>query len=152
MSPSSSGARLNQLLTELMGALHRHSTGESLRIMVEEGITLPQLVALQRLQHGGPTTVSGLHDCLNLSASATSHLVDRLVERGFVERTEDPADRRQKRVAIAPAGGGLIDRLARSRVAELDAAVSSLDPELVARLFGVFEQVIARLNPEGERR
>jgi DNA-binding MarR family transcriptional regulator len=47
--------------------------------------------------------------------SATSRLVDGLVRRGLVERQEDPADRRVRRVAIAKDGEALLRRFERTR-------------------------------------
>src|SRR5438034_2886716 len=39
--------------------------------------------------------VSDLARCLSVSAATASILVDRMVDRGFVDRREDPQDRRQ---------------------------------------------------------
>lgn len=138
--------RLADLLNEMNWAIQRHSAGETLRVMHEAGLTLPQMVVLHVLHHAGPSPVTRLTDATHLSASATSHLVDRLVERGFVDRAEDPEDRRQKRVAITPAGLALLEDLARLRVDELDQALSSLDPLLLDALVTVFEATIHQLS------
>lgn len=143
---STQGRRLGELLNELNWAIHRHSAGETLRVMNEAGLTLPQMVVLHMLHHAGPSPLNRLSDATRLSASATSSLVDRLVERGLVDRAEDPDDRRQKRVAITPAGVALLEDLARLRVIELDEALSSLDPLLLDALVTVFEATIHQLS------
>jgi DNA-binding MarR family transcriptional regulator len=140
------GARFSKLLADFMAAIHRHSQGETLHLLSEQAITLPQMVAMQHLHYSGEASVSMLQETLRLSPSATSHLVDRLVERGFVTRSEDAEDRRQKRIQITRLGQALIDRLARSRVQELDDAVAALEPALRDQLFGVLEQVVDRLK------
>ncbi|MSQ03327.1 MAG: MarR family transcriptional regulator [Myxococcales bacterium] len=66
---------------------------------------------------------------LNLSASATSHLVDRLVERGFVTRDEDTTDRRQKNVAITAAGLDIVQRSSAARRQQIGAGVADIEPE-----------------------
>jgi len=54
-----------------------------------------------------PVRLSELNRHVLLSQPAMSRLVDRLAERGFVERCADPADRRGVRLALTPAGGRL---------------------------------------------
>lgn len=149
--PDLSALRLGDLFQQLMWALHRHSAGETLRIMNEASLTLPQMVALHTLHYAGPCTVTRLTDALRLSPSATSHLVDRLVERGLVDRAEDPEDRRQKRVAITPTGQALLERLAAERLEEFRDAVLALPPDLVAQLLSVFERVIVELDAPKEK-
>lgn len=74
----------------------------------EHGLSLPQMATLHHLHAAGPAPVSDLSRHLNLSLTATSHLVQRLVSKGLVTRTEDPHDRRRKRVALDEAGRELV--------------------------------------------
>ena len=62
-------------------------TGQStvLAAMSESGLTLPQIVVLHVLDRG-PATISTLADYLHLSLSATSSLVQRLVQEDLVSR------------------------------------------------------------------
>ena len=46
-----------------------------------------------------------------IGSSAVSGLVDRLVEHGYVDRHEDPNDRRQQLVSLTPAGEEVLDRI-----------------------------------------
>src|SRR5882757_5743547 len=91
---------VGDLVGALMGLVHRRSAGSTLALMNEAGLTMAQMVALYVLDHLGAQSVGAVASFLNLSPAATSHLVDRLVTSGFVGRTEDPVDRRQKRVVI----------------------------------------------------
>ena len=52
----------------------------------------------------GPVRIGELHRHVLLSQPALSRLVDRLVERGLVERCADPADRRGVRLSLTAAG------------------------------------------------
>jgi DNA-binding MarR family transcriptional regulator len=78
------------------------SLGEDLAIMAETGLTLPQVLTLFKLHDQSPQCVSSIAAVLHLSQPATSQLLDRLVQEGLVDRTEDPGDRRRKRLAITP--------------------------------------------------
>ncbi len=51
-----------------------------------------------------PQRIGELHRHVLLSQPALSRMVDRLVERGFVERCPDPADRRGTRLSLTAAG------------------------------------------------
>ena len=63
-----------------------------------------QLNALYRLYHSGPQTIAELAKGASLSQTASSRMVERLVQNGLVERHEVPEDRRQKRVELTQAG------------------------------------------------
>jgi len=137
--------QLAVLFGQMMALIHSRFAGDSLTILHETGMTLPQLVGLQVLHHAGPVSVSMLSAALKLSASATSHLVDRMVEKGFVARTEDPEDRRQKRLEITETGRSLVERLQASRTAEFTTAFSEVNPEFQSQLVPIFEQLNAEL-------
>jgi DNA-binding MarR family transcriptional regulator len=51
-----------------------------------------------------PLRIGELHRHLLLSQPALSRMVDRLAERGLIERQADPADRRGVRLALTPDG------------------------------------------------
>ena len=63
-----------------------------------------QLNALYQLYHSGPQTIADLAKAASLSQTASSRMVERLVQNGLVERREVPEDRRQKRVELTEAG------------------------------------------------
>src|ERR687897_3297565 len=51
-----------------------------------------------------PVRIGELHRHVPLSQPALSRMVDRLVERGLVERCPDPADRRGVRLSLTDTG------------------------------------------------
>ena len=106
------------------------SLGEDLAIMAETGLTLPQVLTLFRLHDHSPQCVSSIAAVLYLSQPATSQLLDRLVQERLVDRTEDPGDRRRKRLAITPRGARLVTRLADAKSRGLDHAANSLSPQV----------------------
>src|SRR5581483_11979770 len=52
----------------------------------------------------GPTPMSRLAEVLNCEASNLTGLVDKLENRGLVERQPDPGDRRVRLLALTEAG------------------------------------------------
>lgn len=142
-------ARLSMLLHQVMGLINRASGAGTLEMMNTHNLTLPQMVALHVLRYEGPLSTLRLMDDLQLSASATSHLVDRLVERGWVTRKENQDDRRQRTLEVTPLALQMLDEMAEQRAKEFEVAFSRVDPALRDQLNTVFEQVIKQLSRGG---
>jgi len=144
---------VGDLVGDLMGLVHRRSAGSTLALMNEAGLTMAQMVALYVLEHKGAQSVTAIASFLNLSPAAASHLVDRLVTSGFVGRTEDQEDRRQKRIVITAAGRALAARVHEQRAREFASALALLAPELQRQFAGVLSRVVEALRkaPETNR-
>src|SRR5690349_17062831 len=61
---------------------------------VKQGVSMTHLHLLSMLDRHGPVPMSRLADLLDISVSNATGLVDRLEERGWVERVRDREDRR----------------------------------------------------------
>jgi DNA-binding MarR family transcriptional regulator len=139
-------AEVGDLVGDLMGLVHRRSAGGTLALMNEAGLTMAQMVALYVLDFAGPQSVTAIASFLNLSPAATSHLVERLVVGGFVGRTEDQSDRRQKRVALPPAGRVPAAREHQARAREFASALALVSPELQRQFARVLGRVVEELR------
>ena len=91
-------------------------------------------------------SVSSIAACLKLSPPATSHLVDRMVVAGLVGRTEDPIDRRHKRIEITSTGRDLIEGTNERRTREFTRVLSSLTGEVQAQFGKVLARVVTELK------
>jgi MarR family transcriptional regulator, organic hydroperoxide resistance regulator len=78
----------------------------------------PGLVALRSLDPDEPLPMSELASCLHLDNSTVTGIVDRLEERGLVERRTGAHDRRVKMLVVTEAGAAV-----RTRIVERFAAV-----------------------------
>jgi DNA-binding MarR family transcriptional regulator len=114
--------------------------------MHASGITLPQIVTLTLLRRDGAMAVSPIAERLRMSLSATSSLVQRLVEQQLVTRTEDPDDRRQKRIELTGGGARLIERLQLERVSALGRGAAKLPVVLRSELLDVANRAVAHLR------
>jgi DNA-binding MarR family transcriptional regulator len=137
---------VGELLRELINLIVHRSAGDMFAIMSSIGLSLPQLVALQRLESFGPASISGIAAGLNLSMAATSHLVDRLVQLDLVARSENQHDRRHKRVVITDAGLDLLNSIAQTRVREVNQSVAVLHPDQRLHLSHVLRSVVNALR------
>ena len=78
---------------------------------MEIDLTLPQLRTLFVLAEDGPLVIGQIAQRLGIGLSTGGHLVDRLVQAGLAERTEDVEDRRRTLARLTPKGEELLTRL-----------------------------------------
>src|SRR5690606_370424 len=71
-------------------------------VAAEVGLTPQQAILLRQL--GQPRAMCEVAVILACDRSNVTGLVNRLEERGLVERAPDPHDRRMKRLRLTPAG------------------------------------------------
>jgi DNA-binding MarR family transcriptional regulator len=82
-----------------------------------------------------PMRMGELHRHVLLSQPALSRMVDRLVERGFIERSPDPADGRGIRLSLTAAGRDIQHQIGRRHARSVARAVTAeLDPEELRQL------------------
>jgi DNA-binding MarR family transcriptional regulator len=72
-----------------------------------------------------PVRIGELHRHVLLSQPALSRMVDRLVERGFVERSPDPADGRGVRLSLTDAGRDTQHRIGRRHARSVARALTA---------------------------
>jgi MarR family transcriptional regulator, organic hydroperoxide resistance regulator len=74
-------------------------------------LTLAQLRTLAILAEEGPLVIGQIAQRLGIGLSTGGHLVDRLVQAGLAERTEDVGDRRRTLAQLSSAGEDVYARL-----------------------------------------
>ena len=97
--------------------------------LVKLGISMTHLHALTMLQHHGPLTMSRLAEMLDVSLSNATGIVDRLEDRGFVERVRVKDDRRIVMVQPTTAADVVREQLDVLRSDMLDEALARLDDD-----------------------
>ena len=130
-----SSKKLAAELLELWHHLMRGSSEQMYALIAELDISITQMKTLHVLADGGSeVSVKELSDRLGLSLPGASRIVDALLRRGWLERREDPDDRRMKRVGITAEGRKALDRIETARLAGLEDYAASLTPEQRTRL------------------
>ncbi len=92
-------------------------------------LTMPQLRALFALRRHGDSRMGVVANQLGTSLSTATGVIDRMVERGLVERWQDPADRRSNVCRLTPEGVDLAERLLTLRRREWGERLNSLSDE-----------------------
>lgn len=73
------------------------------------GLTYTQYIAMVALSEDDDQTVSMLGEKLFLESNTLTPILKKLESSGFITRHRDPADERQVRVSLTPAGRDLLD-------------------------------------------
>ena len=105
----------------------------SKRLSRETGLTAPQLAILQAIADLGEVTTGRISADVSLSQATVTVILDRLVDRGLVERYRSPEDR----------------RIVHSRLTVTGAqALAAAEPAVSARLVREFERLPAEKQVE----
>jgi DNA-binding MarR family transcriptional regulator len=123
-----------------------HSEGAMLSLMEDAGVTLSQVLLMNRVERLGWVSLSDLAQHAPSSPAAVGQMVDRLVRKGLVERREGLADRRVKSVSISKKGASLLRALERARTADYAGGLAGVTSELGTRLCGLIQQAIGQID------
>jgi DNA-binding MarR family transcriptional regulator len=132
---SSPSELIAAIVGELRGSLRELRCG-TLERMIGLGVSMTQMHVLWLLEHHGEVPMSRLAELLDVSLSNSTGLIDRMEERGLVERTRVPDDRRLVVVRLGPEGIRILGQLQALQHDRLQRALARVDP---GRLGGVLE-------------
>ncbi len=102
--------------------------------LVRQGISMTQLHVMHLLQGHGEMPMSRLAEMLDVSLSNATGLIDRVEERGVVERVRVAEDRRMVMVRLTPLGRETLDEIEALREQVLRRVLDRLDE---AKLVGM---------------
>jgi DNA-binding MarR family transcriptional regulator len=143
---------IDTILAEVDGSLRELKCASTGRL-VKSGVSMSHLHVLWQLEHHGEMSMGRIAEILGVSMSNATGLIDRMEERGLVERVRVPDDRRL--VLVRPASEGLrvIDEVEGLRREGMRAVLQRIDRVRLARLAEAFadlrEAVIAEFGRTG---
>lgn len=82
----------------------RRSMHNFMQYVKQNGYSMSQVNTMFHIMRHGTCGVSELADRLGITNAAASQLLERLVQQKMVDRTEDPEDRRNKRIILTETG------------------------------------------------
>lgn len=95
-------------------------------LLQSHNLTVPQFEVLSTLAIADCTTQQELAQRLQVTKGNLVGLIDRLTERGWVERVQVQADRRVNRVRITEAGKDLLHKAFPEQVGAVETMMSGL--------------------------
>jgi MarR family transcriptional regulator, 2-MHQ and catechol-resistance regulon repressor len=96
--------------------------------IARHGLTLAEFAALEALYHKGPMLLNEIQRRILVSSGGITYLVDRLAERGLVERRACREDRRASYAALTAAGESFIAGIFPAHAAVIERALGGLAP------------------------
>lgn len=99
------------------------------RVTRANNLSLAQMNVLIHLYYKGPREVMEVTDLVQVSPAGASQMVERLVQMGWVQRTESLADRRVRLVQLTAAGRNLVATSIAARQAWIDQLGAALTPD-----------------------
>ena len=104
-------------------------------------MTIPQIRTLVLLERMGPLRMGNIAIYLGRALSATTTVMDRLVEKGLVDRVADPSDRRVVICQLSESGEQAITRFWRIGRERLQIVADLLDEEQLETVVQGFELI-----------
>ena len=80
-------------------------------MLADRGLTPHHFGMLITLDHLGVAHQRRLSELVGIDPRNAVPVIDLLHQRGLIQRTSDPADRRRRAIALTPAGQGLLNDL-----------------------------------------
>jgi DNA-binding MarR family transcriptional regulator len=136
LTTASTADRLRVSIGRLARRLRQQSLG---------GLTPSQTSVLSTLDRNGDMSMSRLADHESISKPSVTGIVGRLVDKGLVERSKDPSDRRSAIVAITSSGRRTLQKRRRERTAYLARRIDALDDEdreILDKAVALLEQMV----------
>jgi DNA-binding MarR family transcriptional regulator len=129
---------------EIIGGFRCAGTGR----LVKLGVSMTHMHVLWMLQHHGDLPMSRMAELLDVSVSNATGIVDRMEERGLVERVRVPDDRRVVLVRISTGGGQALDEIEAIKQDRLQSILSHLDAPQRVRLARSLDDIRAAIAAE----
>ena len=110
---------LQRCASAVMGNFHKHADLYDL--------TLTEFEILEALYHKGPLLLGDVQRKILLSSGGVTYAIDRLADKGLVERRECTTDRRARYAALTPKGEGVVSRIFPAIASHIEETMSVLN-------------------------
>ncbi len=106
------------------------------------GFSKSHILLLELLSKEGPKRPSVIAERLKVTTGGVTVLTTKLINSGFIEKTQSSSDRRSSQIAITPEGEKILDE-SRSHVSEMvNSMFGMLTNEEIKTLHTIFEKCL----------
>ncbi len=130
----------------LLFQLFRSQRREMIAMKTELQLNPAQVHLLFNLEPGQPVPMSELAESLVLDASYITGLVDKMEDRGLLQRQANPSDRRVKLISLT-AEGVKTREMVQERVSQPPPFIAGLPPEDLIALRDIFQRATLLIQP-----
>jgi DNA-binding MarR family transcriptional regulator len=136
-TPEPIEARIATGIHDMIAGFRCAGTGR----LVKAGVSMTHMHVMWLLEHHGDLPMSRMAELLDVSFSNATGIIDRMEERGLVERVRVPDDRRVVLVRIAARGVEALEEVEAVKRDRLQAILGRLDPSRLARVAEALEDL-----------
>lgn len=115
----------------------------------EKGLSRSMIGTLFHLSHRDHAGVSDLGEHLGVSSAAASQMLERLVEEGWIQRIEDPDDRRMKKITLTDKGYHVMKESVSARLGWLEDLTAELSEEDKTQITSALKLIINKAKEMG---
>ena len=116
---------LDEQLIHLLRRAHQRASAVFNSSVGDQQLTPAQFFAMSRLSELGPLSQNRLGRLAAMDPATIQGVIRRLAQRGIIERSKDPGDKRRTVVRLTPQGEAVLDNV---RFAALNVNESLLKP------------------------
>lgn len=136
---------LSQAIAQLMPRIIQ---GVQLEFLVKRTLTQTQFLVLVAIHSRGSCPMSGLANNMHVSLPTMSGIVERLVEKGYVQRVEDKEDRRKVVVELSKSGKEMISQFQGAVSRRWNEVLKNLGQQDIEAFYAVIAKLTAQLKGE----
>jgi DNA-binding MarR family transcriptional regulator len=112
-------------------------------ILEKHGVRLAGLRALRVLRDLGTVPISHFAEALEIPRSTATGVVDRLAERGLIERVFDTVDRRTINIGVTPRGLAALEDRSLLDESAIGRSIRALAPDEQRQLADLLERIVS---------
>lgn len=147
-------SQLNDFLSKFekhMSVISKGFHGAGFAEIDDIDVTIPQFVALDRISKKECPKMSDLSSDLGVTLGNITMMIDRLIKEGFVERKDDPSDRRIVRVCLKQKGKNLIKKANEHKLGSMARIFGKMSEDDRIALLRIVEKLADAIKEEKER-
>jgi DNA-binding MarR family transcriptional regulator len=133
--PIAAGYGINRVALLLQQAMERRMLAAGLDLTIEQWAVLLQIFQVREITHGE------LADRTFRHRTSLTRMIDTLVDKGYVQRTADPQDRRIVQLSLTSEGQSLMMILLPLAIDTLSVALDNVPPDQMQVLIGLLQHI-----------
>ncbi|HWK21741.1 MAG TPA: MarR family winged helix-turn-helix transcriptional regulator [Ureibacillus sp.] len=106
------------------------------------GFSKSHILLLELLAKEGPKRPSAIAERLKVTTGGVTVLTTKLINGGFIEKTQSNADRRASQIALTPEGEKILDELRAQANAMVNTMFGMLTNDEIKMLYNIFEKCL----------
>ncbi len=130
-------AQIDHLLFQVLRTIFHYERS----IAMDYGLDFQQIYALQFLRRHPSARLTEIAEEMELPKFTASRLLNRLVEVGYLSKTQDQTDRRNYHLHLEDKGEGILQDIETASYTRISTNIEGFSPEEISELYEVAEHL-----------